>query len=211
VNQFDPDEEGFPCMLDLEASSFGPNSYPIEAAWSDDDGEIHRCLISPEVVPSWTDWSDESEAVHGIDRGRLLRNGWDPDYVAARIEENLGGKIVYSDAPDFDGRWLQPLFAVVDRPVPFALEHIDELLIPMLRKPGELVYQAIQRIEELKAELQPKMAGRHAAGYDVGYLLALWRRARGETVKMNHGVGPLPQSSPTGTFLPIRLRGSANE
>lgn len=196
----------YPRIIDCEASSFASDSYPIEVAWCDVRGEIHRYLVSPRTQRNWTDWDPAAEAVHGIDRTRLVRNGWDPAFVAARIEEDLTGGTVYSDAPDFDGRWLRTLFAAVDRPLPLRLEHIEELLIPMLRRTGELVYQAVIRIDELKRELRPIMIAHHAAGYDVGYMLALWRRARGEAVRMHHGAGRLPESSPTGTFMPVKLR-----
>lgn len=200
------EDEPFPCFLDIEASSFARESYPIDVAWSDAEGEIQRCLVSPRHVPHWSDWDPAAEAVHGIDRERLLRNGWDPGYVAARIEEDLRGQVVYSDAPEFDRHWLRRLFGVVDRPLPCLIDHVDELLIEVMRRPQEMVWEVTLRIEALKAELKPKMSGGHAAGYDVGYLLQLWRRARGHEVKMNHGQGRLPASSPTGTFLPLKRR-----
>ena len=197
-------DEPFPCFLDIEASSFDRASYPIDIAWSDAEGEIHRCLVAP--AAGWTDWDPAAEAVHGIDRARLERNGWDPGYVAARIEEDLRDQVVYTDAPEFDRRWLERLFVAVERPLPCRLEHVDELLLPVVRGPDEMAYQAMLRVEALKRDLQPRMSGKHSAGYDVGYLLALWRRANGEAVKMNHGIGRLPESSPTGTFMPIKRR-----
>lgn len=197
--------DGFPCFLDVEATGFGPDSHPIEIAWSDEAGEIHRCLIDPTPVPEWTDWSAEAERVHGIDRDRLRRNGWPPDYVANLLTQALKDKTVYTDAPDYDGRWIARLFAAVGQPVPFRCEHIDELLLSILRTPEAPVWQAMVRIDQLKREVAAVSAGKHSAGYDVGYLLQLWRRARGDTVKMNHGVGPLPDTSATGTFLRLKL------
>ena len=80
------DDVGFPCFLDVEATGFGPESYPIEIAWSDEQGEIHRCLIDPTPIAAWTSWSDAAERVHGIDRERLHRNGWAPESVRQRTQ-----------------------------------------------------------------------------------------------------------------------------
>jgi hypothetical protein len=194
----------FPCFIDIEASGFGPRSYPIEVAWSDESGEIHRCLIDPTPVPEWDFWSDDAERVHGIDRERLRRNGWPPDYVATRLEEALAGKTVYSDAPDYDALWFGRLFQAVRRPVPCRVEHIDELLLAVMRKPEDPVWQAMVRIDKFKREVAAVSSGKHSAGYDVGYLLQLWRRANGGAVKMNHGIGPLPEITATGTFARVK-------
>lgn len=194
----------YPCFLDIEATGFGPESYPIEVAWSLPSGEIQRYLISPETVPGWKEWSPDAERVHGIDRDRLLRNGWPPDYVADRLETDLAGHTVLSDAPDYDSTWLARLFAAVGRPMRFTFEHIDEVLIRTLRRTDEAIWQTMVRIDALKRDVAAVSAGKHSAGYDVGYLLALWRLAIGEPVKMNHGIGPLPPVTATGTFQRLK-------
>lgn len=195
---------GFPCFLDVEATGFGPHSYPIEIAWSDEAGEIHRCLIDPTPVPAWTDWSSDAEQVHGIDRERLQRNGWPPEYVATRLTEELGGKTIYTDAPDYDARWVGRLFDAIGQPLPFRFDHVDELLLTIMRNPDDAVWQAMVRIDDLKREVAAVSTGKHSAGYDVGYLLQLWRRANGSAVKMNHGIGPLPETTATGTFARVK-------
>jgi hypothetical protein len=208
----------YPCFLDVEASGFGSESYPIEVAWSLPDGEIVRCLIDVSDVPSWTYWDPAAEAVHGIDRDRLVRNGWSVAYVAERLRADLGGRSVYTDAPTFDQAWLERLFCVAggehlagdDPPaesqMPFVCEHIDELLLAELRRPDEAIWQTLQRIDAMKQELNAVRDGKHSAGYDVGYLLALWRHAGGAPIKMHHGVGPMPVATSTGTFLRVKLR-----
>lgn len=196
----------FPCFLDVEASGFGPQSYPIEVAWSLPDGEIARCLIDISDVPSWTHWDPAAEEVHGIDRDRLHRNGWSVAYVAERLATDLGGRRVFTDAPTFDQAWLERLYAAVDRDMPFTCEHVDELLLSQIRRDDEAIWQAILRVDALKAEVGDVRKGKHSAGYDVGWLLSLWRRAGGAPIKMHHGVGPLPPASPTGTFLRFKPR-----
>lgn len=190
--------------MDIEASGFGPQSYPIEIAWSNEDGDIQRYLINPSTIPEWTHWNPASEQIHGIERQRLERNGWNPAYVANRLYEDLQGKIVYTDAPVFDQQWVEQLFTALHQPPPFQCQHIDELLLTTLRKPHDAVWEVMLRIEALKNDLAEVRTGKHAAGYDVGYLLQLWRHAHGDAVKMNHGIGPLPQTTSTGTFKRLK-------
>jgi hypothetical protein len=198
------DAGAYPCFLDVEATGFGPESHPIEIAWSDTSGAINRYLIDPTPIAGWTAWDPAAERVHGIDRERLVRNGWPPDFVAERIAEDLGGRTVYTDAPDYDARWLGRLFHALGRPTPCVLEHVDELLIARLRRDDQPVWQVVQRIAALKREVAAVSGGKHSAGYDVGYLIQLWRHANGETVKMNHGIGPLPPTTATGTFARLK-------
>jgi hypothetical protein len=201
----------FPCFLDIEASGFGPESYPIAVAWSDPSGDIQRLLIDPTPIAAWRQWDSASQAIHGIDRERLERNGWAPDYVANRLAEDLHGQEVYSDAPDFDADWLRRLFQAVMLPQPFTVAQVDHLLIDTMRHGDEPVWRVLLRIEQLKCEIAAVSSGKHDAGYDVGYLLQLWRGAIGHQVKMNHGVGPLPATSATGTFMRLKKRGSTGE
>jgi len=205
------DHDRFPCFLDVEASGFGPESYPIEIAWSLPDGSITRSLIAPQTVPSWTYWDPQAEQVHGIDRDRLRRNGWKPEVVVQRLRDDLAGRTVYTDAPTFDADWLRRLFSAVAassvsgaEALPFAVENVDELVLMDLRRPGEAIWQAMVRLDGIKADLNAVREGKHSAGYDVGYLLALWRQAHGESIKMHHGIGPLPMTTATGTFVRVK-------
>jgi len=194
----------YPCFLDVEASGFGDDSYPIEIAWSNEAGDIQRYLINPASISEWQSWNIESEKIHHLDRPRLERNGWDPEFVASRLTEDLHSKTVYTDAPDFDASWVARLFTAVKQPMPFHCDHIDELLLTFLRKPDDAIWQVMLQIERIKNELAEFRSGSHSAGYDVGYLLQLWRNAHGDAVKMNHGIGPLPLTTVTGTFERVK-------
>lgn len=75
-------------FVDIEASSLLPGSYPIEVAWVGEDGHGEGYLLRPE--PGWTEWSPESEAVHGIAPALLWDQGLPCGVVARRVAEVLG-------------------------------------------------------------------------------------------------------------------------
>ncbi|MEK7413052.1 MAG: hypothetical protein AAB263_07030 [Planctomycetota bacterium] len=191
----------YPNFLDVEASGFGAESWPISVAWCEHTGEIRRYLINPSSVPEWTHWDPAAEKLHGLDRERLARNGWSPADVTARIDDALRGGLAFSDAPDFDTTWLQRLYAAAGRPMPFRIESADDLLVGAIFHPGEALWQAQARLDRMKNELHTTCGGRHDAGYDVGFLVVLWRQAMGEPARMNHGIGPVPEITGTGSFL----------
>lgn len=101
-------------FLDFEASSLGKVGYPIEVAWVFEDGRSEAHLIRP--APNWTDWDAESEAVHGIDRARLVADGTPHDVVARRMVEVLTGHDIYASAPSWDGKWLSALLRAAGLP-----------------------------------------------------------------------------------------------
>lgn len=87
-------------------------SYPIEVAWVDSLGNSDSALIRPDL--EWLFWDPEAEAVHGISRDTLFRQGQPLGQVAERLSEALGMDKVYSDAPDFDGQWIDVLFQAAE-------------------------------------------------------------------------------------------------
>jgi hypothetical protein len=190
--------EWYPCFLDIEASGFGPQSWPVSVAWCDHTGEIRKLLVRP--LPEWTHWDDGAERIHGLTRARLEAEGCAPAEVAGRLEAELKGLLAFSDAPDFDSGWLATLYRGLGRQTPFTLDHADDLLVGAMLRPGEMLWQAQARLDRVKEELRATASGHHDAGYDVGFLVALWRKALGETVKMNHGLGPVPAVTATGSF-----------
>ncbi len=97
-----------PVTIDVEASGFGPGSYPIEVGVALADGRTCCFLICP--APDWTHWDADAEAVHGISRDALMAHGRPASEVAARLNGLLGYKTVYSDAWGHDQSWLALLF-----------------------------------------------------------------------------------------------------
>jgi len=173
--------EPIPSFLDFEASSLSPQSYPIEIAWSMGDGSVESYLISPDAMESWTDWDPEAERIHGIPRAYLLANGHPPAYVCGVANQRLRGRIVYCDAPDFDGMWLAKLFAACgDQGPRFELKHADELILSMISSEPFNLARSFQKIGALKIEARKQKPLRHRASWDVEYLIRLWQLARAE-------------------------------
>ncbi|MBO1078748.1 transcriptional regulator [Roseomonas haemaphysalidis] len=101
-------------FLDFEASSLAKRGYPIEVGWAAEDGSGEGHLIRP--APDWVDWSAEAEAIHGITRHTLLRDGTPHDVVARRMVEALTGHDLYASAPSWDGKWLSALLRAAGLP-----------------------------------------------------------------------------------------------
>ena len=95
-------------IIDIEASGFGPESYPIEIGIVRKNGERFCSLIKP--LDSWCHWSAEAEALHGISRALLFKRGMEIKPLCRQINDFLGRTTVYSDALSHDQRWLNKLF-----------------------------------------------------------------------------------------------------
>src|SRR5262245_30300389 len=163
-----------PIFLDIEASSLGSRSYPIEVAWNTPDGAIEAHLISPATIARWTDWSAVAVQLHGISRGVLHRGGKASSWVGRRLNQQLAGHVVYSDDPEYDGMWLAELFAVSYGPGPsFEVRSADELLIGLLCPDGGRV-AGWERLTALKKSARQAVGGQHRAVWDVQYLVTLY-------------------------------------
>jgi hypothetical protein len=101
-------------FLDFEASSLSKNSYPVEVAWAFEDGASEAWLIRP--APGWTEWDARAEAIHGISRAMLDREGEAHDRVAARMVDALSGHDLLASAPSWDGKWLSALLRAAGLP-----------------------------------------------------------------------------------------------
>jgi hypothetical protein len=94
-------------FLDFEASSLRKNGFPVEVSWVFEDGASEGHLIRP--APGWTDWDPAAEAIHGLARERLEREGTSHDAVARRMVQTLAAHDLYASAPSWDGKWLSLL------------------------------------------------------------------------------------------------------
>jgi len=115
-----------PTVLDVEASGFGRNSYPIEIGFVLPDGHAFCTLIQPE--PEWTHWDISAERVHHIARALIVQRGRPAHEVARLLNEHLNGRVVYSDGWANDYSWLAVLFDVAGLSPRFKLENLRALL-----------------------------------------------------------------------------------
>lgn len=169
-------------FLDIEASSLGPDSYPIEIAWIGEDGTGESHLIRPES--RWTDWSAESEAVHGIARAELEAEGKPATWVASRVVAALAGQRVVTDAPPWDQAWLAELLvagglssrAIVVGDVQQAYGEACRPLMGLGLPDSEVLVLA-RRIGAVAEEEVASVARRtHRAQADAEVLWLTWRK-----------------------------------
>lgn len=97
-----------PFIIDVEASGFGPLSYPIEIGLALGPDERYCTLISPDET--WTHWDENAQAVHHIQRESLILNGKPAKTVAEELNNILGSVTVYTDGWVVDKPWISTLF-----------------------------------------------------------------------------------------------------
>lgn len=170
-------------FLDFEASSLKKNGFPIEIGWVFEDGVSEGHLIRP--AHGWTDWDPGAEAIHGIPRERLEREGAPHDVVARRMVEVLSGHNLYASAPSWDGKWLSLLLRAAGLPRHILrlrdteaaqAESAAALLDPLLT-PGEASGAIAEIIAEVRAEAE-RSAPRHRAVDDAEEERRRWLEVR---------------------------------
>lgn len=115
-----------PAVIDVEASGFGRDSYPIEVGLALPDGRCWCSLIKP--LPQWQHWDASAERVHHIERDTLLRHGRDAALVVHELNELLAGQTVYSDGWAHDYTWLGKLYEAAGETPAFKLDTLRSLL-----------------------------------------------------------------------------------
>lgn len=102
-------------FLDFEASSLSKkDSYPIEVGWVYEDGREAAYLIRP--APKWVEWDEAAQAVHGISRKTLMRDGTPHDVVCDRLVAALKDHDIYASSASWDGHWLSMLLRGAGKP-----------------------------------------------------------------------------------------------
>ena len=115
-----------PSILDVEASSFGQGSYPLEVGYVLEDGAWKCMLVRP--APDWNHWTPAAEELHGIRRTDLLEYDLLPAVVADALNHHLGGRTLYSGVWGHDDSWLARLYDAAGRAPAFRLESLQALL-----------------------------------------------------------------------------------
>ena len=115
-----------PNIIDIEASGFGPESYPVEVGIALASGQTRCYLILPR--DDWTYWDDDAEKIHRIPRDILEIHGRPIAEVAHNLNELLGTQQVFSDGWEVDKPWLNQLFYAAGCTPSFRLSTLDYIL-----------------------------------------------------------------------------------
>ena len=115
-----------PNIIDIEASGFGAESYPIEVGVVLADGRRYCRLIIP--LNSWQHWSEEAQALHGISRQLLLDKGLSVYQICDDLNSLLQGRTLHSDNWVVDYPRLKKLFEAAQQPMKFSVSPMEMVL-----------------------------------------------------------------------------------
>jgi hypothetical protein len=115
-----------PAVLDIEASGFGRDSYPVEVGFVLADGSTYCTLIRP--APEWKHWDPEAERLHHITLSTIVEHGRDVAEVARQLNHRLRGLTLYCDGWAHDFTWLGVLFEAAGLSPSFKLDNLRALL-----------------------------------------------------------------------------------
>lgn len=161
-----------PIIIDIEASGFGGESYPIEVGVVLDDNSKFCSLISP--APDWQHWDGEAEKVHHIGRELLHTHGKPVREVAQRLNELLEGRTLYTDGWVVDRAWLVTLFHQAGLDMKFRVSPLELILSE----------DQMEHWHATKDRLLAEIAEpRHRASFDAWVIQETYRRTlAGSTV-----------------------------
>jgi hypothetical protein len=177
-----------PVFLDFEASSLSKHSYPVEVAWVFEDGRARSFLIRP--AAGWTDWSGEAEAIHGISRDQLERDGVDVSTIVDEMIATLADQDICASAPSWDGKWLSALLRAAGHPRhELRLRQSDEAFMDAARAGlGSSVSEdvAANLVNEIIRRTEPPKPP-HRALPDALLEFERWELVRSEAARLPKG------------------------
>ena len=145
-----------PNIVDVEASGFGSDSYPIEVGVVLSNGERYCSLIRPEA--DWIYWDESAAHAHKISRESLFKYGKSVATVAQELNAFLENMTVYSDGWVVDSPWLKQLFFSANCPPTFSISPLEMILT----EPQMAVWHEVKDSLMIGSE-----AHRHRASYDA--------------------------------------------
>lgn len=163
-----PDIEKF-ATLDFEASSLSHESWPIEVglSWLA-GGEVQTWSTLIRPAPDWnlSDWAPQSAAVHGIALEEL--DDAPAAYkIANDLLRHLGDRVLVSDAPEFETRWLTRLLKAGAQAMVPNVENYHRVSFASFSGLAlDMLYEALER-----------SPAPHRAGPDSVRLAHAWRKA----------------------------------
>lgn len=99
--------------IDFEATSLSPVSFPIELGWAVAELAKPRLVASGAIMirPLGEDWEPSAEALHGLSRARLMREGTGPAEALETFEAAVGrlSDIRLVADSELDDMWLRRL------------------------------------------------------------------------------------------------------
>jgi len=152
-----------PSIIDIEASGFGKESYPIEIGYVTSHGKRWCSLIKPS--DNWQHWSQDAEQLHHISRDTLFSHGQHVDAVATHLNDVFLNQIVYSDGWLHDFTWINRLFEMANTSPHFKLEDLRTILTPFQQSIWHGIKQSIQNERQID---------RHRASADAQVLQWTW-------------------------------------
>ena len=174
-----------PLFIDFEASSLNSNSYPIEVAWSLEDGSIESHLINPYAIKEWRDWDPVAQSIHGLSKQRLWQEGKDPKWLAQRMNEVLADKVLLTNAYEFDLDWCETLFKAADEYMYFNLGDAWSVMGKQLLSDSSVENRLLDQtvssqklydeLTEISKQAWRNVEGeQHRASVDVQQLIEMW-------------------------------------
>lgn len=164
-----------PVFYDCEASDV--EGYPIEIGWAFLDLEAgtvvseSHLIRPPDDWPIKESWDRAAERLHGIALSQLRLDGRPVWEIARRMNGALGGRELFSDAPQ-DEAWLRLLFDAAGLEPTFLVRRTDaRVLISRVAGDRGLDEAAYARAKAKAADLAPR---RHRAEADARHLAVLW-------------------------------------
>lgn len=159
-------------FIDFEASSLSQNSWPIEVglAFVVGGGTISMAsLIQP--FHNWDPaaWTNRAAQIHGISRSSLATAPEAPA-VAGWVREKLQNRLLVSDAPEYDSRWLAKLMMAGDLDVPEILDFDTLVSSALPDRAIDHLYEKLARIP--KPHRAERDALRLARAFEVGWKVA---------------------------------------
>ncbi len=154
-----------PNIIDIEASGFGGESYPIEIGIVLSNGERFCILILP--AEGWEHWNKEAEKIHHISRETLKIYGKSVSEVACLLNDKLEGKTLYSDGWVVDKPWLTTLFYASGIEMKFTVSSLEMILSD---EQMEIWHQTKDKIID-KSNIQ-----RHRASNDAWIIQETYRQ-----------------------------------
>jgi hypothetical protein len=151
---------------------------PIEIGWAFADPETGEIQVESHLIrpaPEWhiaTCWDKAAESLHGINCGQLYTEGSAPADIVRRMNEALGGRDLYSDAPAWDGDWLRMIVEAADVKPSFSVSRVEaHTLIGIVAR--EQAWEAVDCLAIME-KISCDVPRTHRAAADARHLAALW-------------------------------------